>query len=282
MWQVMKKLHFTTQEGISLSADSLGSGAPVILLHGGGQTRGAWHRTARALADRGYHAISVDLRGHGESGWSKIGYQLDLFVEDLRSILPDVGGKPALIGASLGGLTSLLTVGESDKPVASALVLVDIATEMNPQGRDAIRAFMTGNLDGFATVEEAADAVARYIPHRPRPKDVSGLNRNLRRGENGRLYWHWDPAMVQSPRVPDPVAMTARFEAAARSLTLPTLLVWGGHSEIVTPEAVEKFKGLAPKAEVTRVAEAGHMIAGDSNSIFGKTVLDFLGRVYPA
>jgi non-heme chloroperoxidase len=278
----MKKLQFTVKEGIRLAADSVGTGSPVVLLHGGGQTRGAWHRTARALADRGYRAIAVDLRGHGESDWSKVGYDLDLFVEDLRSILPEVGGKPALIGASLGGLTSLLTVGESDMPLAGALVLVDIATEINPEGREAIRAFMTGNPDGFASVEEAADAVARYIPHRPRPKDVSGLNRNLRRGENGRLYWHWDPAMVLSRRVADPAAMTARLDTAAGRLAIPTLLVWGGHSEIVTPVAVEKFKRVAPRAEIAKVAEAGHMIAGDSNTIFAKTVLEFLGRVYPA
>jgi pimeloyl-ACP methyl ester carboxylesterase len=278
----METLHFTSKDNIRLAADSFGNGRPVVLLHGGGQTRGAWHHTAKSLADRGYRAIALDLRGHGESDWSKSGYSFDTFTDDLHSVISDVGGRPALIGASLGGMTAMLAIGEANTPIASALVLVDIATQINPEGGKAIHAFMTANPDGFDSVEDAADAVSRYLPHRPRPKDISGLRRNLREGKNGRLFWHWDPSLFNHDAAPDPTVAMARIETAAASIKVPTLLVRGGRSEIVTPEGVSRFRQILPTAEVAEVPEAGHMVAGDANSAFADSVLDFLGRVYPA
>src|SRR5690606_40599381 len=109
---------------------------------------------------------------------------------------------PVLVGASLGGLASLVAVAESGEQerTARALVLVDVAHRIEDEGRDRIGAFMTGHLDGFASLEEAADAIAAYNPHRPRPKDLSGLAKNLRQREDGRWVWHWDPAFVQGQR----------------------------------------------------------------------------------
>jgi pimeloyl-ACP methyl ester carboxylesterase len=276
------KHHFRATDDTRLAADSYGSGRPVLLLHGGGQTRGAWHQTARALAERGYHAIALDARGHGESDWSKSGYSLDLFASDLKSVIAEVGGKPALVGASLGGLTAMLAAGEAEQPIASALILVDIATQLNPAGAKAIQDFMKSNPNGFETVEEAADAVSRYLPHRPRPKDVSGLKRNLRKREDGRYHWHWDPAVVAPRTAHSPQEFTQRLEAAASKLNIPTLLVRGGRSEIVTVEGVKRFQELVPNAECVQVDDAGHMVAGDANTAFAAAVLDFLKRVYPA
>jgi hypothetical protein len=53
-------------------------------------------------------------------------------------------------------------------------------------------AFMSERVDvGFATLEEAADFISAYLPHRPRPKDLSGLAKNLRLHPDGRYRWHW-------------------------------------------------------------------------------------------
>jgi pimeloyl-ACP methyl ester carboxylesterase len=278
----MGKKYFTATDNARLAADSYGSGRPVVLLHGGGQTRGAWHHTAQALADRGYHAVALDARGHGESDWSASGYSIDIFANDLKSVIAEVGGKPALVGASLGGLTAMLAAGESEPPIASAIVLVDITTQINPDGAKAIQAFMTSNPNGFETVEDAADAVSRYLPHRPRPKDVSGLKRNLRKREDGRYHWHWDPAVVSSGRGLSPQEFMHRLETAASRMAIPVLLVRGGRSEIVTVDGVRRFQELVPHAECVQVDDAGHMVAGDANTVFAAAVLDFLERVYPA
>jgi non-heme chloroperoxidase len=264
--------------GVRLAADVAGpaGGKPIVFLHGGGQTRASWKRAVEVLAGRGYRVISLDLRGHGESDWSPDGdYQLDRFVDDLEAILPTLGAPPVLVGASLGGLTSLLAVGDRRLP-AAGLVLVDVTPKLETAGTSKITAFMTSSPNGFASVDEAADAVSAYLPHRPRPKDTSGLAKNLRLRDDGRYYWHWDPRFMSGERTVNPGFN--RLEAAAQALDVPTLLIRGGRSEIVTEAGAKAFLVLAPHAEFVDVNDADHMVAGDANDAFNAAVIDFIDR----
>lgn len=268
--------------GLMLAADIAGprDGAPVVLLHGGGQTRHAWGRAFRRLADAGYRVLSYDARGHGESAWDPQGdYTTDALVADLRAVIATLDAPPALVGASMGGITSLATIGEAEASIARALVLVDVAPHIERKGVARIRDFMTGHPDGFADLDEAADAVAAYNPSRPRPKDPSGLMKNLRTGDDGRLYWHWDPKII-SERFDEHAAYLETFEArmtaAARNIRVPTLLVRGGASDVVSPEGARKLRALIPHARVEDIASAGHMVAGDRNDAFNDVICDFL------
>jgi pimeloyl-ACP methyl ester carboxylesterase len=273
---------------ISLAADSYGDPAdpPVVLLHGGGQTRHSWANSARLLGDAGWYALTVDLRGHGDSDWSPDGdYQFQRFADDVRAIAISLPAKPALVGASLGGMASLLAVGESDDEIASALVLVDIAPRVELAGVARIRSFMRQGLDGFPDLESAADAIASYNPHRPRPKDLSGLTKNLRLKEDGRWYWHWDPRFMALQEPDEPgldglpsarMVQAERLEEAARHLKLPTLLVRGGSSDLLSEEGAAAMRALVPHAKQVDVAGAGHMVAGDRNDRFNAAVVDFL------
>ena len=251
---------------------------PVLLLHGGGQTRHSWSETARALAAAGFRAIALDLRGHGDSGWAgPRGYRVDDFADDLRAVVEQLGRAPALVGASLGGLASLIAAGEEPRCPCSAIVLVDVAPRMESEGRDRIGEFMRAKPEGFASLDEAADAVAAFLPHRPRPRNPEGLAKNLRQQPDGRWRWHWDPGFMGGG-LEESADDRARFEAAARTLTVPTLLVRGGISDIVSPEGVQAFLDVLPTAESVDVAEAGHMVAGDQNDPFTAAVLSFLTR----
>jgi non-heme chloroperoxidase len=274
--------------GMSLAADVGGpeGGPTVVLLHGGGQTRHSWAGTWRILVGAGWRAWSVDLRGHGDSDWAPEGdYSMDAFVADVRALSASLDRPPVLVGASLGGLTSLVAITEApeQEQVARALVLVDVAHRIEEDGRDRIGAFMTGNIDGFASLEEAADAIAAYNPHRPRPKDLAGLAKNLRRREDGRWVWHWDPAFVQGRfGSPDETRSSLigapRLTAAVDALRLPTLLVRGRSSDLLSEEGARDFLARAPHAEFADVAGAGHMVAGDRNEVFNQAVLGFLAR----
>jgi pimeloyl-ACP methyl ester carboxylesterase len=266
--------------GLQMTADVGGDpGAPaVVLLHGGGQTRHAWGATARALGKAGFYVVSLDLRGHGDSDWDENGdYSLDLQVEDLRSVLRQIPSKPAIVGASLGGFIALLTVGETPSDVARQLVLVDVTPMVDPEGEARVLNFMTGYSQGFANIDEAANAVTAYLPHRPRPASTAGLQRNLRLRADGRYYWHWDPRLFERLHA-SPQLQLKRYEAAARNVRVPTLLVRGQRSELVTPDNVRHFLTLIPSAQYVDVAGAGHMVAGDRNDAFSAAVLSFLQR----
>jgi pimeloyl-ACP methyl ester carboxylesterase len=282
---------FQGAEGNRLVASEIGLGdRTVLLLHGGGQTRHAWTKTARGLAEAGWRAVMLDQRGHGDSEWpASAAYAFPDFGADAAAVARRLaaehgGARPVAIGASLGGIASLLALAAGEAPLFSGLVLVDVVPRMDPRGVDHIQGFMRARAaEGFASVEEAAEAVAAYLPHRPRPTSLDGLKKNLRHHPDGRWRWHWDPRFLDGPRSVSAEweAVEARLLAAARSLPVPALLVRGGSSELVTPEAAREFLALAPDAEFVDVAEARHMVAGDRNDAFAGAIRSFLERRFP-
>ena len=236
---------WTLASGLDVSGDEWGEPdvQPVVLLNGGGQTRHAWKGLGTKLAAAGYRAVALDARGHGDSDWSADGvYTEDLFMADLADVVAQLGDhRPVLVGASLGGGTALLAVGEGHVD-PRALVLVDIAPTVERAGADRIPDFMRPRPEGFGSIEEAAPAVAEYIPHRPRPARTDGLVKNLRLGDDGRYRWHWDPGYIN--RVFDLEARERRMSAAARNLDVPTLLVRGGKSDVLSEEGAREFREL--------------------------------------
>ena len=279
-----RAIEFQVDEDVTLRGDAWGSpsAAPVVLLHGGGQTRHSWSGAAANIAARGWHAISLDLRGHGESDWSPDGlYGFERFTADTLAVARGLPTPPVLVGASLGGVSGLLAAGEFDPSVAVGLVLVDVTPRMEPQGVQRIVDFMTHKPEGFESLEQAADAIARYRKHRSRPRDLSGLEKNLRRGDDGRWRWHWDPAFIKgagSVRTTEPHE-PGRLLAAAKNLTIPTLLVRGKESDVVSLQGADEFQQAVPHASFADVSGAGHMVAGDRNDAFSQAVLAFLDEL---
>jgi pimeloyl-ACP methyl ester carboxylesterase len=272
---------FTARDGVRLVADEYGTeGAhPVLFLHGGGQTRHSWGAAARSLAKAGFHVLSLDLRGHGDSDWSPAGrYGGDAFVEDLEDVLDALGGRAALIGASLGGLVSLRVAARYGDRI-SKLVLVDVVPRIEAEGAAEITGFMRAHLNGFGSLDEAADAVAAYLPHRRRRSSHAGLMKNLRE-RDGRFFWHWDPRMLRDRGADDRATDASLLEDAARAVVTQTLLIRGGMSRIVSVEGVDEFRRLIPHAEAVTVERADHMVAGDDNDAFNAPLIAFMtGKV---
>jgi len=275
----MTKLHrFRGAQGQSIVADVLGHGPPVLLAHGGGQTRAAWTKIVGTLAKTGYQAIAIDMRGHGESEWSPAGaYHFADFAADLVSICDQLDDKPALVGASLGGLAGLLAEGELRPGIFSSLTLVDVTPQLEPQGVAHILGFMQAHLEnGFASADEAAAAIGAYLPHRAQRRASQTLQRYLRKCEDGRLRWHWDPRFVTAANSQSPHQTSERFSLAARQLRLPVHLIRGASSNLVTEDAARNFLELAPHAAYTDIAGAGHMVVGDRNDAFSEAIVRFL------
>jgi pimeloyl-ACP methyl ester carboxylesterase len=272
--------------GTRIVADRMGDPeAPaVVFLHGGGQTRRSWGKAAAAVAERGWQAVTVDLRGHGESDWSEGGdYRLTSFALDVQEVLHHVPPQPVLVGASLGGFTTMLLAGELSPGIARAAVLVDIVPNMDESGANRVHNFMADRVkSGFESLDEVADMIAEYNPHRPRPTDLEGLRTNLRR-KGDRWYWHWDPKFISNTASlpPTEVADVDRLNAAVETILaggVPMLLVRGQMSDLVSQERADEFLVRFPQVEFVDVRGAGHMVAGDRNDVFAAAVLDFLTR----
>jgi peroxiredoxin len=272
--------------GVRIVADRLGDpqARAVVFLHGGGQTRRSWAKAAAAVANRGWQAVTIDLRGHGESDWSSEGdYRVVSFAADVQEVLRTLPPQPVLVGASLGGFTSMLLEGELAPGTAGAVVLVDIVPDMEQSGATRIHSFMADRVEsGFASLEEVADAIAEYNPHRPRPTDLDGLTTNLRR-RGDRWYWHWDPQFISgtAPFPPFEVTDADRMHTAVDAILrngVPMLLIRGQVSDLVSQERADEFLARFPQVEFTDVRGAGHMVAGDRNDIFAEAVLNFLAR----
>lgn len=272
---------FRTSDGLTLRADEWGptDGRLVLLVHGGGQTRRAWRATALTLADYGWRVVAPDLRGHGDSDWSVEGrYQLDAFADDLVAIADQLGAKPFVVGASLGGLAALVAEGGTKPESFASLTLVDITPRMEPLGLLRVVGFMAAYLDaGFESLEEAADAISRYSPTRPKSTKVSGLANYLRQGSDGRYRWHWDPNFIRNIIQTDGRTRAfADLEEMARRLTLPVQLIRGRMSDLVSEENARAFLDIVPHAQFVDISGAGHMVVGDRNDVFTDAVLAFL------
>lgn len=252
----------------------------VLLLHGMGQTRQAWTRTAYTLSARGLRVCAPDLRGHGDSDWARppAGYSLDELVDDTDRLLDAIGRPAAIVGSSIGGLVGLLA--EARNPSSWALALVDITARVEPAGSERIRAFMHDTLAGFDSLEEVAEAIATYRGDDRRRASSTGLTRLIRATDDGRYRWHWDPRLIERPPLETVEAGT--IEAAAASVRAPVLLVRGQNSDVVSPAGVAEMRALVPHADYVDVAGAGHTVAGDNNDRFSAAVLDFLSAVTPA
>lgn len=276
-----ERRRFPGSEGLSLCADIGGvpTAPAVVLLHGGGQTRHSWADAMHELVSDGFYVLSFDARGHGDSDWSPDGnYSLESMASDLRALITELRTPPALVGASMGGAAALYAVGTVEQSIASALVLVDVVPRVDPEGAARIWRFMAANPEGFASLEEAATAVAAYNPNRPRPRNQAGLLKNLRRGADGRLHWHWDPKIIRRPHRLEPPDLAEPLLAACAGVRIPTLLVRGMLSDVVGDAGIREFREHLSQLEVVSVAGAGHMVAGDRNEAFNNAVIGFLRR----
>ncbi|WP_029114213.1 alpha/beta fold hydrolase [Mycobacterium sp. URHB0044] len=256
-------------------AESADGRPTILMMHGGGQNRYSWKNTGQILADAGFHVVAMDSRGHGDSDRSPTAnYSVETLCSDTLQVLYQIGRPVVLVGASMGGLTGILAAHEAGPELVTKLVLVDVVPRFEKDGSARIRDFMFSHVHGFDSLDEAADAVAAYLPHRPKPRSPEGLKKNLRL-RDGRWYWHWDPAFLTKPQ-DDPFTRVDKLEQAAINLEIPILLIRGKLSDVVSPEAVEDFLAKVPGAQFVELSEAGHTAAGDDNDAFTDVVVRFV------
>ena len=254
----------------------------LLFAHGFGQTRGAWQRSGMALAAEGYAGLSYDARGHGESARNPadLPYAGEQFADDLIIVAGEHVQPPVLVGASMGGLFGMIS--EARWPgLFRAMVLVDITPRWEEAGLQRILGFVTAFPQGFDSLDQAADIIAAYLPHRRSRKSPEELREVLREGSDGRWRWHWDARLIDD-LVRDCAQHQDDIAEAARTIRCPVLLISGGRSDLVSARTVEEFQALVPHARHAHLPQATHMLAGDDNDAFTSTVLEYLADLPPA
>jgi len=268
------------RDGVDLALETRGEAdrPGIAFAHGFGQTRRAWAGSAAALAELGHFTVTFDARGHGDSGWrEEKPYDWEQMRDDLVAVVGTLSSPPVLVGASMGGLVGLAAEG-MDGPLFRALVLVDVTPRWEPRGLDRILNFMRAHPHGFDSLDQASEAIAAYLPHRGERKSPQRLSALLDDDGNGRLRWHWDPRLLDELARGSESQQPLLFEAARR-IRIPTLLISGGASDVVSPATIDEFLSLVPHAQHVIVPHATHMVAGDDNIVFTQHVVQFLGTL---
>lgn len=249
----------------------------VLFAHGGGQTRRAWRRAALCLQQLGYPSLTYDKRGHGDSDWSEAGdYRLHDFQADLDRVIDHWNRPCVLVGASLGGLTSLMSAAQGHRTVRG-LVLIDTAPQLNPAEITRLIDFLTGGSDaGFATPAAAAAHVRQFFPQREVTPE--GIEASLEPTPDGRWRWRWDVRVVIGERNSIALPHEAELHACARAVRVPFLLLRARLSELVSEAAVERLRACAPQLEVAWLEGADHIVGGADGPRVVEAILPFLDQ----
>ena len=254
----------------------------VVCLHGGGQTAYMFEDLGAALAPR-YHVLAYDFPDHGDSDALEGG---DLDRKVLAATAPPLCAEfgidaAVFVGGSTGGVASM-TLAAGQPELVAGLVVIDVGHKVEAEGVLRIAAFMAEH-ESFATLEEAAEAIAAYLPNRT--VQAPRLTRNLRQRGDGRWVWkHGLGRMIRDRgglHLAQEGAMNMFVGLAddLQRLRCPTLILRGAASDVLSEEGATEIVGLIPGARFARVAGAGHLAAGDNPESFVNLVRGFLGEI---
>jgi pimeloyl-ACP methyl ester carboxylesterase len=272
---------FAVADGVALAGEFRGDPDErlLVFLHGAGQSGSSWTRAAVRLASAGWRTLTLDLRGHGASDRAPGGrYAVDDLRDDVVAVLEAVDEPAAIVGASMGGWLAILVAAALPREAVRGIVLADSAHRGDETGGAGLLEFVRGAADGYASAQDAADALAAVALGGGAPPDPARL-RHVLRSADGRLWWHWDPAFAELWGAVDSTSHAERVLAAARTLDCPLLLARGADSRLITDEIATEFCDRVPAARRIDLPGVGHMFSGDDNAVFVEAIGPFLTAI---
>ena len=257
----------------------------VVCLHGGGQTAYMFEQLGSALAGR-YHVLAWDFADHGDSDPFLDGPGAETPL-DRYALAADAGPlcaefgitRAVFVGGSMGGVVSV-TVAATQPDLVGGVVLVDVGHRLEMAGVQRIAAFLSEH-ESFADLDEAAAAIAGYLPGRTVTQ--GRLTRNLRQRADGRWVWkHGLGRRIRARGVVDvdqAAAVVAGLDDDLRHLDRPALVLRGAASDVLSEAGADELVELLPDARYARIAGAGHLAAGDNPESFVNLVARFLDEI---
>jgi len=277
---------FYESQGLRLHYADWGNEAapPLILIHGGRDHCRSWDAMARALQPH-FHVLAPDLRGHGESDWTKGGsYALTEYVYDLTRFVQAIGApQVTLIGHSMGGMVSVIYSGSFPDKVSALVVLDGVTVSPHATKRPAHEriARWVGQLDAlhdrtprrYPTLEQAA---AQMIAHNKRLSRELALHlatHGARQNADGTYSWKFDP--YQRTMAPHRLWAEDHIELWSR-ISCPTLLLFAEESSLGATRANE-VAGYFQKSRTETISGAGHWLQHDKPDEVLSLIRTFLG-----
>ncbi len=254
--------------GIVMYYDDIGSGSPVVLVHGHPFDRTMWQPQIQALRAAGFRAVAPDLRGYGQSSVTPACVTLDVFAADIEALMRHLELESVVVaGLSMGGQVAMELAKHFPERLAG-LVLADTAPQAETYNGKRARYELADRLlrEGMSAYAEevlpkmlapqnlaALPAVASQVLGMIRSTPAEGAAAGLR----GR-------------------AQRPDYCQGLSSLDLPTLIVVGSDEELTTIDDARLLYELISHAELVVIDGAGHMPNLERDKEFNSALLSFL------
>jgi pimeloyl-ACP methyl ester carboxylesterase len=210
-----------------------------------------------------WRVIVVEFRGRGDSGYAKdpMTYVPLTYVADVEALLSELGiGRFVAVGTSLGGIVTMLLAGTTRARLAAALIN-DVGPHIEPAGLQRIRGYV-GRPSNFPTWMHAARAVAEtnaeVYPGWAMADWLAMAKRLYRLTSAGRIVLDYDLKIAEPFRVPGGEGGPDLWQALARLRGVPTLVVRGARSDLLSAATAERMVAALPGAELVTVPGVGH------------------------
>ena len=235
----------------------------LLFLHGGGLNAHTWDVICLALRTR-YHCLALDLRGHGESEWSRdVTYSIDAYRADVEGFVDALEiDRFVLVGMSLGGLAALAYAGANSGRLGG-LVIIDTGPTTQTAGSARVREFMQlpSELD---SVEAFVARALEFNPSRDASLLRSSLLHNLQEMPNGKWTWKYDPRYRTRDGFATVDEARAKLWEVVPAIRCPTLVVRGGRSDVFSDLDAGGLAAKLPDGRWVVVPDAGHTVQGDN------------------
>ena len=243
----------------------------LILLHGISKHAHTFDHIAPDFA-RDYHVLAVDMRGHGDSGWSPEGaYLVEDYVKDLEGLVRQLGiRRTTLLGNSTGGRVVQVFAG-MHPDLVERLIVEDVGPERPQDIADSFARQVRQDADGWASEDDLVKQLVARNQRTPEPLLRTYAHFGLKKRDDGRLVWKRDPNLVKG------FVVTELWEQISK-ITSPTLYVIGGASRIVPAATQERLKQTLPNVEIVTMPGLGHYPNEENTAGFLAIVNPFLKR----
>lgn len=249
---------------------------PIVFLHGGGLTAHTWDLVCLSLCET-YRCLALDLRGHGDSEWSReMDYSIESYASDVRALVETLDlGAPVLVGQSLGGIVS---VRYAEEHPLTALVVVDVGPVTVQTGGSRIRQFMQTDAE-LDSVDEFVQRALEFNPRRHEGLLRRSIMNNLTQLVDGKWTWKYDRRHHGRIDLERFSQERAEIWANVGRIACPALLARGVESDVLPPDDAVAFADALPNGRLVEIEGAGHTVQGDNPRALVRAITDFLGEV---